>query len=278
MNKKFLSVLGLFFFTGTAQTVDTIYVNENHNTALFFPAKVRQGIVGSENFVFSYSQEKPQYFGLLKGVRGSTSNLLVLTQDGQIYSYVLSYRENLPSFNHFIGIEKSIGNEKPVEEKVFAALVEDTLDVTQLGKDPKTEINTLKMRAEYYLKNSKGEIKSRKKNGLKLAVVDMKYFKDEVYLVLALENESGIAFEPDFINAYISHSNKRRNTSYQKLLKKPCVTYQFPAIIYPSQIKKFVMVFSKFTLEENKSMVLEISERKGSRRIEIQFNKNDIPY
>ncbi|SDL29020.1 protein of unknown function [Salinimicrobium catena] len=271
MKQLFLGVLGLLFFTGTAQTVDTIYVNENQNTALFFPEKVRQGIVGSENFVFSYSQEKPQYFGLLKGVRGSTSNLLVLTQDGQIYSYVLSYRAHLPYFNYFIGIEESIGNEKPLKEKVFAALVEDTMDVTQRGKDPKTEKNALKMRAEYHLKNSKGEIKSRKKKGLKLAVGDMNYFKDEVYLVVALENQSGITFEPDYLNVYISRGNRKRNASYQKLLLEPIYIHQFPPNIYHHQEKKFVLVFPKFTLGENEELELEVREKKGSRWLRMKF-------
>ncbi|MEG9328962.1 DUF4138 domain-containing protein [Salinimicrobium catena] len=271
MKQLFLGVLGLLFFTGTAQTVDTIYANENHNTALFFPAKVRQGIVGSENFVFSYSQEKPQYFGLVKALPGASSNLLVLTQDGQIYSYVLSYRENLPSFNHFIGTEESIGNEKPVEEKVFAASAEDTIEVTQLGKDPETEMNTLKMRAEYYLKNSKGEIKRRKKRGLELAVVEMRYFKDEVYLVVALENQSGITFEPDYLNVYISRGNRKRNASYQRLLLEPLYIHQFPKTLYHHQAKKFVLVFPKFTVGENEKLELEVREQKGSRRLRMKF-------
>jgi len=37
-----LILLGLFSFAGTAQSLDTIFANENHNTALFFPNKVRQ--------------------------------------------------------------------------------------------------------------------------------------------------------------------------------------------------------------------------------------------
>ena len=59
------------------RSMDTIYANASKNVALFFPSPIRQAIVGSENFVFSYDMEEPGYFGLLQGVEGVESNLLV---------------------------------------------------------------------------------------------------------------------------------------------------------------------------------------------------------
>ena len=45
--------------------LDTIYANNKKNVALFFPNTIRQGITGSDNFVFTYNREKGQYFGLM---------------------------------------------------------------------------------------------------------------------------------------------------------------------------------------------------------------------
>lgn len=261
-------MLGVFSFSAGAQKLDTIFANENHNTALFFPSKVRQGIVGSQNFVFSYSEERPQYFGLLKAVPGTTSNLLVLTQDGQIFSYVLSYKEDLPSFNYFIGSGESIGNEKPIENISSPPLGEDSVKI----KPPKeylTSQSMLNKRADYYLKNSKGEIKSRKKGGLRLTLNDMVYFKDEIYLVLTIANQSGITFEPDFLNVDVSRGNRKRNASYQKLLKEPVYVHQFPKMIFHQQELRFVLVFPKFTVGENEKIELELREKKGSRYIKM---------
>ena len=271
MKQLLFLMLGVFSFSAGAQELDTIFANENHNTALFFPSKVRQGIVGSQNFVFSYSEENPQYFGLLKAVPGTTSNLLVLTQDGQIYSYVLSYKEKLPLFNYFIGPEESIGHEKPMEKTSISALAEDSLNVEHPKEYLKTNQSMLKKRADYYLKNSKGEIKSRKKGGLKLTVSDMVYFKDEVYLVLALENRTEIIFEPDFLNVYISRGNRKRNASYQRLLQEPVYTYQFPKKLFHQQEQKFVLVFPKFTVGDNEKIGLEVREQKGSRYLKMSF-------
>lgn len=271
MKQLLFLVLGFFSLSTGAQVLDTIYANENHNTALFFPAKVRQGIVGSENFIFSYSEEKPRYFGLIKAVPGTTSNLLVLTEDGQIYSYVLSYKEELSSFNYFIDSEKSIGNEKPTVKIPFSGLVKDTLETKPPGEEFENSQSILKKRADYYLKNSKGVIQSRKKRGLKLTVIDMVYFKNEVYLVLAIENLSGITFEPDYLDLYVTRGDRKRNASYQRLMQEPIYTHQFPKAIFHQQKQKFVLVFPKFTVGENEKLELELREKKGSRFIEMRL-------
>lgn len=269
MKQLMLILLGLFSFAGTAQSLDTIFANENHNTALFFPNKVRQGIVGSSNFVFSYSQEKPQYFGLLKAIPGTSSNLLVFTQDGEIYSYVLSYKKDLSSFNYFIRAEESIGNEVTMGKK-SAPVLGDTLPAKQEKKEMRQE-KILKRRAEYYFQRSEGVIKSRREDGLSLAARDLFYFKDEVYLVLSLENRSGITFEPNYLKVYVTRGNKKRNSSYQRILKEPVYTYNFPSEVLDLQQRKFVLVFSKFTVGKNENIELEMREKKGNRYLKMRF-------
>lgn len=65
----FLSVLTF----GSAQndmSLDTIYSNERMTVSLFFPNPIRQGIMGSANFAFSYNRDREQYFGLLQATPG----------------------------------------------------------------------------------------------------------------------------------------------------------------------------------------------------------------
>ena len=85
---------------------------------MFFPNPIRQGITGANHFVFTYNQEKEQYFGLLQAKPGDESNLLIVTSNGKVYSYILKYAEKLPKLNYFIPEASSIGNEKPIAKKV----------------------------------------------------------------------------------------------------------------------------------------------------------------
>ena len=45
---------------GSAQGLKTIYANDNQVVSLFFPNDIRQAVVGSEKFIFSYNREIPQ--------------------------------------------------------------------------------------------------------------------------------------------------------------------------------------------------------------------------
>lgn len=82
--------------------LDTIYANDTKNVALFFPEPIRQGITGSDNFVFTYNREKEQYFGLLQATPGKESNLLVVNRNGSIFSYIVRYKKQLSKLNYFI--------------------------------------------------------------------------------------------------------------------------------------------------------------------------------
>ncbi|MCB0447603.1 MAG: conjugal transfer protein, partial [Gelidibacter sp.] len=95
---KTILILMLVIFSNSLiaqKALDTIYVNDQKNVAMFFPEPIRQGITGKDNFVFTYNREKAQYFGLLQATPGPDSNLLAITNDGMVYSYILKYKEQL---------------------------------------------------------------------------------------------------------------------------------------------------------------------------------------
>ena len=95
--------------------IKTIYANENQIVAMFFPSPIRQAIVGNDAFSFSYNTTNPQHLGILQAASGQPSNLLVITIDGQIYSYHLLYNKNLSVLTYFIPIADSVGREDGVK-------------------------------------------------------------------------------------------------------------------------------------------------------------------
>lgn len=91
--------------------IKTIHANENQVVAMFFPSPIRQAVVGNDAFSFSYNTTNPQHLGLLQATSGQPSNLLVITIDGQIYSYHIIYNKSLSILTYFIPIEDSVGRE-----------------------------------------------------------------------------------------------------------------------------------------------------------------------
>lgn len=262
--KTFITLLLLLFIMSiqAQKPLDTIYANDRKNVSLFFPNPIRQGITGASNFVFTYNREKEQYFGLLQAKPGTESNLLAVTSDGKVYSYILKYSDKLLKLNYFIHEDESIGNESPVM------------------KTPKTENNiaTSKMdrtayfgrASEYLLKSSSETIATKCKKGIRLRLRKMAYDASEVYLVMEVRNKSGIDFEIDYLNVYRTNGNNKRKASYQRLRQEVVYKHKMPNAIADGKSQRFVFVLPKFVLGDNEKLMLELKERNGSRKVVLE--------
>lgn len=239
--------------------LDTIYANDKKNVALFFPNPIRQGITGANHFVFTYNREKEQYFGLLQAQPGTESNLLAVTNDGKVYSYILKYKKVLPKFNYFIPENESIGNEKPLKIKLKPIL--------KPINEQRNRIIYFQKFSEYVLNSKPEGIASKRKKGIKLRLQKMVYNTSEVYLVIEVQNASGIDFEIDYLNIYRTNGNKKRKASYQRLQQVEIYKHKIPSIIKNKQSKRFVYVFPKFVLGDNEKLQIELQELKGSRKM-----------
>ena len=245
------------------QTLDTIYANDKKNVALFFPNQIRQGITGMENFVFTYNREKEQYYGLLQATPGAESNLLAITNDGQVYTYILKYSDTLKKLNYFIQKSESIGNEKP-----------EILESVELKKDSiKNDNSNLYYRrySEYLLKTKSYTMVSKRKQGIVLKLMKMAYNRDEVYIVMEIKNSSGIDLRVDYLNVYAINGNKKVRASFQRIEQEVIFKYKVPDVVTDKQSHRFVYVLPKFVLGDNEKLYVELQELKGNRKISFSY-------
>lgn len=261
--KNYITILLLVLTTSifAQQKLDTVYANEHKNVALFFPKPIRQGITGASNFVFTYNREKEQYFGLLQAQPGTESNLLAVTNDGQVYSYILKYRKEFDKLNYFVAGNESIGNEvrKTIKEKPSVPPISET----------QKRVLFFEKFSKYLLKLKPENLKTKRNKGLKLRLQRMVYQGDEVYLVMEFTNNYGIDFEIDYLNVYRTNGNKKRKASYQRLEQEITRKFQFPSMVKNKQSKRFVLALPKFVLGDNEKLEIELKELKGNRKIQL---------
>ena len=86
----------------------SIMANEHSTITFFFPSAISKTIPPTANYTFEYYEDAPS-IGLIKGEKGSQSNLTVITEDGYIYSFILKYSENIDNFNFILDNGMSIG-------------------------------------------------------------------------------------------------------------------------------------------------------------------------
>lgn len=253
----------------SAEVLDTIYANDHKNVTLFFTNPIRQGITGSENFVFTYNREKEQHFGLLQATPGKESNLLIISTDGSIFSYIVRYKEQLSTVNYFVPDSSSIGNEKPFLSK----------------SGNKNEIKDLQRDRNYYYKRFSDYLLDRKQKigrikeqteDIVLSVENIVFDKEELYFVINIENESSLDYDLNFLNFYIETRKQGKRKSIQRLYQKPIFKYNVPARIAENETVTMVYVLPKFSLGDDKKLVLQLNENKGERNIKMNIKKRYI--
>ena len=253
----------------TTHLLDTIYANDTKNVALFFPEPIRQGITGSDNFVFTYNREKEQYFGLLQAKPGKESNLLVINRNGSIFSYIVRYKSQLSKLNYFIPLSNSIGNERPIAKD------------SVLGK---SSVELVDNSTYYYQKFCSyllerkqriGRIKKRNE-GIILNVENIVFDKDELYFVIEIENNSTLDYDLNFLNLSIETRQKGKRKSLQRLYKEPIYKDNLPSKIKENEMARFVYVLPKFSLSDDRRAILELNEKDGERNIEMKLSHRYI--
>ncbi|MHA7056458.1 DUF4138 domain-containing protein [Aquimarina sp. M1] len=256
----------------TAETntvLDTIYANDTKNVALFFPEPIRQGITGSDNFIFTYNREKEQYFGLLQAKPGKESNLLVVNRNGAIFSYIVRYKKQLSKLNYFIPLSNSIGNEKPI--------VTDSIQVVTSEKNIDNRTYYYQKFCTYLLNRNQriGRIKKRTQ-GIVLTIENVVFDKEELYFVIQIENNSTMDYDLNFLNLSIETRQKGKRKSLQSLYKKPIYKHHQPSKIAEDKMVRLVYVMPKFSLSNDRRVILELNEKDGERNIKLNISHRYI--
>ena len=259
----------IFVQAQTTETLDTIYANDSKNVALFFPEPIRQGITGSENFVFTYNREKEQYFGLLQAQPGKESNLLVINRNGSIFSYIVRYKAQLSKLNYFIPMTSSIGNEKPiVTDSILAETFEKKIDNSTYYYQK--FCSYLLDRRQYLGRHT------RRNNGVIMRLENIVFDKEELYFVIQIRNNSTLDYDLNFLNLSIETRQKGKKKSLQRLYQEPIFKHHLPSKIVVNETVRFIYVMPKFSLSNDRRVVLELNEKGGERNIQMKISHKYI--
>jgi hypothetical protein len=248
-----LTLLLLFSLCPLAgqQPVDTLYANQRQVLSLFFESPIEKAVTGAPNYAFTFNREQAESLGLLQATEGPQSNLLVVTQDGGIYSFVVAFRDSLKSFTRFI---PEMGRVHP-EPKKSLPKADSTV------KDPEALLKI----CQQMLRQKLPYAQIQKQRGIHLKMTDSFYHNAEVYVVFELENGSGIDYQIEELTLLKVLGNTARKSSYQQRPITPIWAYHRPEIVPQGTTERFVLVYPKFTLGQHESLKVILKEKMGSR-------------
>jgi len=257
--------------------LDTIYANDIKNVALFFPEPIQQGIAGSDNFILTYNREKEQTFALLQATPGKESNLLVISNSGAVFSYIVKYSEELQNLNYFIETSGSIGNVNRVVVDSENIKIETDLPLNTEIKPSLNDRLYLDKFSSYLLNKSTKSAKLRKRNEkVVLKLENIVFHQEHLYFVMEIQNRSAIDYEVNFLKVSVKTRKNGKKKSMQNLIMDPVFKYEMPNKIGVGESARFVYVMSKFSIADDKLVMLDLNERNGERNIKLRIKQRFV--
>ena len=226
-----------------AQT-ESLQITTGKTTSLIFPYSIRHVDRGTKDVLVQPIAEADNILLVKAATKNfDGTNLSVVTSDGSVYSFAVSYGEPSALVYRF-----------PVQLKTSISTY-----ATSIVDNPKTMIG---------VKDASWDMLARI-NGI--------YIKDDViYYQLQLQNQSPIDYDISFFRFYIRDKKKTKRTAMQENELTPLCTLGNTSQVKANSKNLVVIALEKFTIPDHKYLAIEIGEKNGGRNLLLRVGNRKI--
>ncbi|QNE42224.1 conjugative transposon protein TraN (plasmid) [Hymenobacter sp. NBH84] len=191
------------------------------------------------------------------------TNMTVVTTDGRLYSFIVDYEASPRVLNYNLAASE-VSNASAVIP--LARLSNQSLTQTQL-EDYSHQVLTYT-----------GGLRRRKaKDNITLALQGMYTQNDVFFFPLHMANSSNISYDVDFVKFYIRDKKVAKRTAIQETELTPLFVYNAGETKIPGPGKMAqVYALNKFTIPDDKYLVVEMFEKGGGRHLFFNLTNRDI--
>ncbi len=238
---------------------------------IIFPAAVRYVDLGSTKIIAGKAEGAENVIRIKAAVRNfeDETNFSVITDDGNFYSFNVRYVQEPEKLN--IEMKELITKAAPGKTQTGAGDVY----LKELGKEPPATVNLI-MNTIY--KNDKNDIKniSSKKYGVEFSIKGIYTNNGMLYFHSQIKNITNIPFDIDFITFKIVDRRVTKRTAVQEQVLTPLRVLNNNQTIRGKSVARSVFTLEKFTIADNKMLVIEIFEKNGGRHQSVMITNRNI--
>ncbi|MCK9625562.1 MAG: conjugative transposon protein TraN [Bacteroidales bacterium] len=238
---------------------------------IIFPAAVRYVDLGSTKIIAGKAEGAENVIRIKAAVRNfeDETNFSVITDDGNFYSFNVRYVQEPEKLN--IEMKELITKAAPGKTQTGAGDVY----LKELGKEPPAAVNLI-MNNIY--KKDKSDIKniSSKKYGVEFSIKGIYTNNGMLYFHSQIKNITNIPFDIDFITFKIVDRRVTKRTAVQEQLLTPLRVLNNNQTIRGKSVARSVFTLEKFTIADNKMLVIEIFEKNGGRHQSVMISNRNI--
>lgn len=237
-----ISAVMIIISTNAQRTA--LYITTGKTTSLIFPYAIKHVDRGTKDILVQPVQEANNILLVKAAIKDfEETNLSIITEDGSVYSFPVSYGEPLIWVYRF----------PPQIQTSIATYANSIID------NPKTMIG---------IKDASWDI---------IASVNGIYIKDNViYYQFDLDNQSTIDYDINFLRFSIRDKKKTKRTSSQENELVPLYVAGNTSQVKANTNNSIVVALDKFTIPDAKYLAIEIGEKNGGRNLFMKVNNRHI--
>jgi conjugative transposon TraN protein len=236
-----------------------VSISANKTTNLIFPFAIKSIDRGSREVL---AQKAPGVDNILQVKAASAqmqeSNLTVITSDGALYSFNVSYSPNPSQFNFTLGTAGQVSPSAAIlqnnSDKVAAMQVtaRELMSRNVLTDRPNTSFGDIKLSLQGVY--TQGEL---------------------LYFKIAISNASSLKYDLEQLRFFIRDNKQSKRTAVQEIELRPLYAAGNYESIAANSSETLVLAFEKFSIADGKWLGIQLSEKSGGRNLSLKL-KNSI--
>ncbi|MDE6878344.1 MAG: conjugative transposon protein TraN [Odoribacter sp.] len=251
-----------------------VQVTFNKTVHILFPAAIRYVDLGSSDIIAGKADGAENVLRIKAAVENFSgeTNFSVITEDGHFYSFNALYSREPEMLN--VEMEDLIRQREATNggrEKGSVANVK----LPELN-DNAPALADLVMRSVY--RNNERRIKHLgcKRFGIQMLLKGLYVHDGLYYFHTQVDNSSNVAFDVDFIRFKVVDKKIVKRTAIQETVLNPVRSYNEETVVEGRSTVRTVYVLPKFTIPDDKLLLVELYEKNGGRHQVIRIEGMDL--
>jgi conjugative transposon TraN protein len=238
---------------------------------VIFPSAVRYVDLGSADIIAGKADGSENVLRVKAAVQGfeRETNFSVITDEGSFYAFNVKYADEPDKLN--VEMKDFIHDGEAVNRP------NNALDIymTDLKNESPRVVNLI-MKSIHGADRKEIRHIGSNRFGIQYLLKGIYSYNDMLYFHTQLKNSSHLPFDVDFIRMKIVDKKQAKRTAIQETVIRPVRAYRYLLQIPGKKSERTVFVTEKFTLPDDKHLVVELFEKNGGRHQSFIVENRDI--
>ena len=240
-------------------------------THIIFPSEIVYCDLGNENLVAGLADGAKNVLRVKSAFKSfkQETNLSVITEDGSYYSFNVKFAKEPLLLNiemtDFLHDGEAVNRPNNAQE----------IYLEKLGSESPMLVKLI-MQSIY--KQNKREIKhiGSKRFGVQFLLKSIYANNGLLYFHTELKNTSNIPFDVEYVSFKIVDKKVIKRTAMQEQVLEPLRAQNYVTVVHGKSSERTVFALEKFTIPDDKQLVIEVAEKEGGRHQFFVVDNEDI--